>query len=365
MNDRAAKSFLENFFSPEGEIAPMASAPQSGSENSKLTLVPPPPPTPEEPLLRDLGSARFSLRPLQYPDIFEWYKKHQACYWSAEELDLSSDPVHFKTLSADERHFIVSVLSFFSASDLLVNENLLEQFSAEISIPEVRCFYGFQVMMENIHSETYANMIEALCSPEEQRRAFSAIEEVPAIRRKHEWAMRYTDADRVPFVDRLVAFATFEGVLFSASFAAIFFFKQRGLMPGLTFSNELISRDEGIHCEFATHLYVHHVVGKLSDERAHQIVGEAVEAEEEFVREALHADLIGLSADRLIRYVHHVANRLLVALGHPKLYEDGESLPFVEGLSLDGSVNFFEKRNSSYSRRPVTAGEIGGFDEEF
>jgi len=318
----------------------------------------------DEPLLRDLGSARFSLLPLKEPKIWEFYKTHQSMFWTVEECDFSRDRDDFATLSAEEQLFIVNVLSFFNASDLLVNENLIEQFSSEISLPEVRSFYSMQALIETVHTECYSTMLQALCTAKEQRSAFGAIEHVPAIKAKHEWAMRYTDASAVPFVERLLAFAVFEGVLFSASFAAIYHFKQKGLMPGLCFSNELISRDESLHCDFATHLYTEHVKNRLTDARAHAIVGEAVAAEEAFVRESLRSDIIGLSKDRMVKYVHHVANRLLVALGHPTLFDDAQSLAFMDAISIDSSPNFFEKRPENYAKRSATAGEIA-LDEEF
>ena len=337
----------------------------ASSTGTKNVVLSPPPPMPEEPLLRDLGNDRFSLRPLKYPDIFAWYKRMQSCYWQAEECDLSRDPIDFAKLSPSEQHFVLSVLSFFSAADLLISENLLSNFMEEIEIPEVRMVYGFQNTVENIHSETYALMLETLATPLQQEKAFKAIEQVPSIQRKHQWAVQYTDRDKVPFTERLVAFAVFEGILFASSFAAIYFFKSKGVMPGLCFSNELIARDESLHADFATFLYTDHIVNRLSDAKVHAIVSAAVEAEEQFVKEALHSDLIGLGKDRLIKYVHHVANRLLLALGHPALYDDAETLSYMEQISIDTSANFFEKRNSSYARRPMTAGQISSFEEEF
>ena len=318
----------------------------------------------QEPLLQDLGVARFSLLPLKYPDIWAEYKKHAALFWSVEECDFSLDKVHFDTLNKEEKAFIVNVLAFFNSSDLLVGENLIEQFGSEISIPEVRAFYAMQALIETVHTETYSTMLQVLCSPQEQEKAFTAIEHVPAIRKKHEWAMRYTDGASVPFVERLVAFAVFEGVLFSASFACIYHFKSRGLMPGLCFSNELIARDESLHASFAVLLYTKHVKNRLTDARAHEIVSEAVAAEENFVRDSLRSDIIGLSADSMCKYVRHVANNLLASLGHPALYEDAESLKYMDQISINTSANFFEQRESNYARRSATAGEIA-LDEEF
>ena len=317
----------------------------------------------DEPLLSDLGDRRFSLFPLQFPDIFEAYKKHLSMFWTVDECDFSTDRKDFERLTPDERKFVVSVLSFFAASDLLVNANLLEHFAHIVTWPEVRSYYTVQACIETVHTECYATMLQSLCTEEEQERAFTAIQHVPSIRRKHDWAVTYT-RENVPFVERLVAFATFEGVLFASSFAAIYHFKQRGVMPGLCFSNELISRDESMHADFATLLYTRHVRHKLSDERVHAIVGDAVEAEEQFVRESLHADIVGLSADKMVRYVHHVANRLLVAMGHPALYDDAASLPYMDNISIDSSGNFFETRINQYAKRSATAGDIE-LDSEF
>ena len=320
-----------------------------------------------EPLLADLGTSRFSLLPIKHECCWKHFKKHQAAIWTTEECDFSSDKDDFLKMSDSERTFVLMVLQFFQASDILVNECGVMTFCQEIEIPEVRCFYGVQQYMENVHTETYARMLEQLCTPAEQERAFNAITYVPSIRRKHEWAVSYADPAVTPLASRLVCFATFEGVLFSASFAAIYFFKGRNLMPGLTFSNELIARDEGLHTDFACHLYRDHIEHKLTDAEAHAIVGGGVEAELQFVDESLRSDVIGLGKDRMRRYVKHCANRLLVSLGHAELYTaagEAESLPFMDALSVDGSVNFFEKRNSSYSKKPSTAADID-FSDEF
>ena len=316
-----------------------------------------------EPMLKE-NPSRFVIFPIQFKDLWLMYKKAQASFWTAEEIDLANDLRDWDGLTADEQFFIKHVLAFFAASDGIVNENLVERFCGEVQIPEARFFYGFQIAIENIHSETYSLLIDTYVKDKEEKaHLFNALETVPCVQKKANWALRWiTESSR--FAERLVAFATFEGVLFASSFAAIYHFKQRGVMPGLCFSNELISRDESMHADFATLLYTRHVRHKLSDERVHAIVGDAVEAEEQFVRESLHADIVGLSADKMVRYVHHVANRLLVAMGHPALYDDAASLPYMDNISIDSSGNFFETRINQYAKRSATAGDIE-LDSEF
>merc|ERR1712032_790194 len=268
---------------------------------------------------------RWVMFPIRYPEIWEMYKKHEASFWTAEEIDLSSDGKDWDNLTKDEQHFIKHILAFFAASDGIVLENLAGQFSTEVQLPEARAFYGFQMAMENIHSETYSLLIEQYVrDPVEKDKVFDAIHTMPAVRDKAQWAVQWMNR-HTSFAERLVAFAAVEGVLFSGSFCAIYWLKKRGLMPGLTFSNELISRDEGLHTEFACMMF-RHLVDKPSQERVYEIVCSAVEVERRFICEALSCDLIGMNSELMTRYIEFVADRLLAALGHPKLY--GASNPF-------------------------------------
>src|SRR5690606_30736089 len=266
----------------------------------------------EELLLRE-NKDRFVLLPIKFPAIWEMYKKAEASFWTAEEIDLSDDIKHWENLNSGERHFISHVLAFFAASDGIVNENLAVNFMSEVQIPEARCFYGFQIMMENIHSETYALLIDTyIKESKEKDRLFHAIETIPAVKMKAEWALRWID--KGSFAERLVAFAAVEGIFFSGSFCSIFWMKKRGLMPGLTFSNELISRDEGLHCEFACLLYGM-LENKLSKVEVFEIIGDAVRIEKEFVTESLPVDLIGMNARLMQQYIEFVADRWLNELG--------------------------------------------------
>src|SRR6478609_507735 len=268
-------------------------------------------------LLRE-NKDRFVILPIKYPAIWEMYKKCEASFWTAEELDLSDDMKHWENMNDGERHFISHVLAFFAASDGIVNENLAVNFMKEVQLPEARCFYGFQIMMENIHSETYALLIDTYVKdPVEKDRLFHAIETVPAVKKKAEWALRWIENGN--FAERLVAFAAVEGIFFSGSFCSIFWLKKRGLMPGLTFSNELISRDEGLHCEFACLLYSM-LSKKLSQEQVHGIIRDAVAIEKEFISEALPVALIGMNANLLQQYIEFVADRWLAELGYAKIY---------------------------------------------
>jgi ribonucleoside-diphosphate reductase beta chain len=294
---------------------------------------------------------RFVLLPINYPAIWEQYKRHEASFWTAEEIDLSSDLKDWAALNDGERHFISHVLAFFAASDGIVNENLAVNFMSEVQIPEARCFYGFQIMMENIHSETYALLIDTYVKdPVEKDRLFHAIETVPAVKKKAEWALRWIENGT--FAQRLVAFAAVEGIFFSGSFCSIFWLKKRGLMPGLTFSNELISRDEGLHCEFACLLYSM-LQGKLSEQEVHEIIGDAVVIEKEFITNALPAALIGMNADLMKQYIEFVADRWLVALGCQKMFNSTNPFDFMEMISLQGKTNFFEKRVGDYQKSGV------------
>lgn len=297
---------------------------------------------------------RFVLFPIKHDDIWAMYKKSEACFWTAEEIDLSQDLRDWENLSQDERHFISHVLAFFAASDGIVNENLVLNFMREVTLPEARCFYGFQIMMENIHSETYSLLIDTYIKDSEERHhLFNAIETVPCVKKKAEWALRWIESPN--FVERLVAFAAVEGIFFSGSFCAIFWLKERGLMPGLSFSNELISRDEGLHCDFACLLYNNYIQNKLPKERILEIITDAVAIEKEFITEALPVDLIGMNAKLMAQYIEFVADRLLVALGQEKYYQASNPFPFMDMISLQGKTNFFERRVSEYRKAGVAA----------
>jgi ribonucleoside-diphosphate reductase beta chain len=304
----------------------------------------------EEVLLKE-NKDRFVLLPIKYPQIWEMYKKSEASFWTAEEIDLSDDQKHWDSLNDGERHFISHILAFFSASDGIVNENLAVNFMSEVQLPEARCFYGFQIMMENIHSETYALLIDSyIKDPVEKDRLFHAIETVPCVKRKAEWALRWIDGGS--FAERLVAFAAVEGIFFSGSFCSLFWLKKRGLMPGLTFSNELISRDEGMHCEFACLLYSM-LENKLSEETVQGIIRDAVEIEKEFVTDALPVALIGMNAKLMGQYIEFVADRWLSELGYAKIYNATNPFDFMEMISLQGKTNFFEKRVGDYQKSGV------------
>ena len=304
----------------------------------------------EEVLLKE-NKDRFVLLPIKYPEIWEMYKKTEASFWTAEEIDLSDDQKHWDNLNDGERHFISHILAFFSASDGIVNENLAVNFMSEVQLPEARCFYGFQIMMENIHAETYALLIDTyIKDPEEKDRLFHAIDTVPAVKRKAEWALRWIENGT--FAERLVAFAAVEGIFFSGSFCSIFWLKKRGLMPGLTFSNELISRDEGAHCEFACLLYKM-LKNKLSQEQVHAIISDAVEIEKEFITDALPVALIGMNAKLMSQYIEFVADRWLQELGYSKIYNATNPFDFMEMISLQGKTNFFEKRVGDYQKSGV------------
>lgn len=305
----------------------------------------------QEPILSE-NKQRFVLFPIKHREIWEMYKKAEASFWTTEEIDLSSDQQDWEhRLNDDERHFVKHVLAFFAASDGIVNENLAVNFMREVQYPEARCFYGFQIMMENIHSETYSLLIDTYIKDvNEKNHLFHAIETLPCVMRKADWALRWIE--RGSFAERLVAFAAVEGIFFSGSFCSIFWLKKRGLMPGLSFSNELISRDEGMHTDFACLLYSQ-LEQKLSSERVTAIIAEAVAIEQEFVTDALPVKLIGMNADMMSQYIEFVADRLLVSLGCNKLYNVGNPFDFMEMISLQGKTNFFEKRVSEYQKSGV------------
>ncbi|KAJ4493599.1 ribonucleotide reductase small subunit [Lentinula edodes] len=310
-------------------------------------------PESEEPLLLE-SRRRFVLFPIQYHEIWQMYKKAEASFWTAEEMDLSKDLHDWNNrLNDSERFFISRVLAFFAASDGIVNENLLERFSNEVQVAEARCFYGFQIMMENIHSETYSLLIDTyIKDPVERDFLFDAIETIPCIKRKAEWALRWISDEHSVFGERLVAFAAVEGIFFSGSFASIFWMKKRGLMPGLAFSNELISRDEGMHTDFACLLFSH-LRRRPHPDTVERIIKEAVAIEQEFLTDALPVSLIGMNATLMCQYIEFVADRLLVALGNKKLYNSTNPFDFMDMISLQGKTNFFEKRVSDYSKAGV------------
>lgn len=308
-----------------------------------------------EPLLVE-NKDRFVLFPIEHNDIWQMYKKAEASFWTAEEIDLAQDLADWGKLNDGERHFISHVLAFFAASDGIVNENLAVNFLAEVQFPEAKCFYGFQIMMENIHSETYSLLIDTYIKDAvEKDRLLHALETVPCVTKKGEWAMKWIGSDT--FVERLIAFAAVEGIFFSGSFCSIFWLKKRGLMPGLSFSNELISRDEGLHCDFACLLYTDYIKNKLPQERVQEIITNAVEIEKEFVTDALPVALIGMNAELMTQYIEFVADRLLVALGCAKVYNASNPFDFMEMISLQGKTNFFEKRVAEYQKAGVMGGE--------
>lgn len=329
----------------------------------------------DEPLLQE-NPHRFVLFPIKYHEIWQMYKKAEASFWTAEEIDLSKD-LHdwHNRLNDDERYFISHVLAFFAASDGIVNENLVERFSGEVQIPEARCFYGFQIMIENIHSETYSLLIDTyIKEPKQRTYLFDAIDTIPCITKKAHWAIRWIQDRESTFAQRLVAFAAVEGIFFSGSFASIFWLKKRGLMPGLTFSNELISRDEGLHTDFACLLFSH-LNNRPSKQVVQDIITEAVAIEKEFLTDALPVALLGMNSNLMCQYIEFVADRLLVALGNSKYYNSTNPFDFMDNISLAGKTNFFEKRVGDYQKAGVMAStkkdtsetNDGGlsFDEDF
>lgn len=304
-----------------------------------------------EPILQE-NKDRFVLFPIKHQAIWEMYKKAEASFWTAEEIDLSPDLIHWDNrLNDDEKYFIKHVLAFFAASDGIVNENLAVNFMQEVQYPEARCFYGFQIMIENIHSETYSLLIDTyIKDSKEKDYLFHAIDTIPCVTKKAEWALRWIGKGE--FNERLVAFAAVEGIFFSGSFCSIFWLKKRGLMPGLSFANELISRDEGLHCDFACLLYSQ-LSYKLPLSTLQQIIQSAVEIEEEFVRDALPVRLIGMNAEMMCQYIEFVADRLLVSLGSPKIYNVPNPFDFMDMISIPGKTNFFERRVSEYQKAGV------------
>ena len=312
-----------------------------------------------EPIL-EKNNSRFVLFPIVHDDIWSFYKRAEASFWTAEEIDLSPDLIDWENkLTEDERHFVKHVLAFFAASDGIVNENLAEHFLSEVQYTEAKFFYGFQVAMENVHSETYSLLIDTyIKGTAEKAHLFNAIDTLDCVKKKSDWALRWIDEGS--FAERLVAFAAVEGIFFSGSFCSIFWLKKRGLMPGLSFSNELISRDEGLHCDFACLLYNNHLNNKLSKEQVQKIITDAVEIEKEFVTDAIPVRLIGMNSELMGQYIEFVADRLLNELGNEKVYNTSNPFDFMDMISIQGKTNFFEKRVGEYQK----AGVLNGSDKD-
>jgi ribonucleoside-diphosphate reductase subunit M2 len=317
-----------------------------------------------EPLLVP-DDNRFVMFPIKHNDIWEMYKKQIDCFWRAEEIDLTKDSTHWDSLNADERRFISMILAFFAASDGIVLENLASRFMSEVQVSEARAFYGFQIAMENIHSQTYSLLIETYIKDgEEKHKLFNAIENFPCIKKKSDWAQKWIHDNRSSFATRLVAFACVEGIFFSGAFCSIYWLKKRGLMPGLTFSNELISRDEALHCEFAILLYSK-LLKKIDKMRIHELIKEAVVIETEFICEALPCRLIGMNSEMMTQYIQFVADRLCVQLGYKKIYNVTNCFPWMEMISLESKTNFFEKRNDSYALANKKSDDAFDFNGDF
>ena len=318
-----------------------------------------------EPLLQE-NEDRYVMFPLQDQSIWKMYKKQVDCFWRAEEIDLSKDMTHWEGLNNDERYFISMILAFFAASDGIVLENLGERFMSEVQLSEARAFYGFQIAMENIHSETYSLLIDSyIKDTNEKQKLFKALDNFPCIRKKADWAIKWIHDKRSSFATRLIAFACVEGIFFSGAFCAIYWLKKRSLMPGLTFSNELISRDEALHTEFAVLLYSK-LNNKINKKRVTEIIKEAVEIEKEFICEALPCRLIGMNSDLMSQYIEFVADRLCMQLGYDKIYNTPNCFPWMEMISIQGKTNFFEKRVSEYALADKTKDDkVFDFDADF
>ena len=305
----------------------------------------------QEPILQE-NKNRFVIFPIQHDDIWQWYKKQEASFWTAEEIDLHQDVVDWKKLSDDERYFLKHILAFFAASDGIVNENLAENFVNEVQYSEAKFFYGFQIMMENIHSEMYSLLIDTLVDNDKEKdELFNALERFPAIKKKADWALRWIDSES--FAERLIAFAAVEGIFFSGAFCSIFWMKKRGLLPGLATSNEFISRDEGLHRDFACHLHNNHLVNKVPQERIVQILSEALDIEREFITESLPVNLIGMNSKLMSEYLEFVTDHLLETLNCPKAYNTANPFDFMDMINLQGKTNFFEKRVAEYQKAGV------------
>ena len=306
-----------------------------------------------EPILAE-NPSRFVLFPIKYHDIWEMYKKQVASFWTSEEIDLFQDLCDWEKLNNNEKHFIKYILAFFAASDGIVLENLAQQFCNEVQIPEARCFYGFQIAMENIHSETYSLLIDTYIKDEKEKSfLLNAIENIPVIQKKAKWALKWINNNN-SFAERIVAFSAVEGIFFSGSFCSIYWLKKRNLMPGLTFSNELISRDEGLHCDFACLMYKH-LVNKLDSSVIYTIIREAVQIEKEFITESLPVELIGMNSRLMQQYIEFVADRLIYSLGYNKIYNSQNPFEWMDMICLQGKTNFFERRVGEYQKANVTS----------
>ncbi len=318
-----------------------------------------------EPLLAE-DDNRYVMFPIQDQDIWQMYKKQVECFWRAEEIDLSKDMAHWESLNEKERYFISMILAFFAASDGIVLENLAMRFMGEVQLSEARAFYGFQIAMENIHSETYSLLIDTYIKDREEKEIlFNALKNYPCIKKKADWAIKWIQDKRSSFATRLIAFACIEGIFFSGAFCSIFWLKKRGLMPGLTFSNELISRDEALHTEFAVLLY-NKLNKKLNKSKVLEIIKDAVEIEKEFICDALPCRLIGMNSDLMCQYIEFVADRLTVQLGYDKIYNTGNPFDFMEMISIEGKTNFFEKRVAEYALADKTKpDDVFEFDNDF
>ena len=317
-----------------------------------------PQPQPEPMLLEN--KDRFVLFPLQHPDLWKMYKNHSAVIWFAEEVDLSKDMAHWEKLTENERHFIKNILGFFAGSDGIVMENLATRFTREVQWPEAKFFYAVQNQMEAVHSETYSLLIDTyIHDPKEKHNILHAIDTIPCVKKKADWALEWIDSKEADFATRLLAFATVEGIFFSGAFCAIFWLKQRGVMPGLTLSNEFIARDEGIHTDFACLLYSK-LVNRLTKAKAHKIIRAAVKIEKQFITKSLPCELIGMNAKLMTQYIEFVADRLTLQLGYPKIYNAANPFDFMERISLENKDNFFEKRVSTYAKAGVgkTVGDM-------
>ena len=318
-------------------------------------------------ILLKQDDKRFVMFPIKDKDIWSMYKKAEDSFWRVEEVDLSKDLTDWDKLDDNERYFISMVLAFFAASDGIVLENLGVRFMTEVQLAEAKAFYGFQIAMENIHSIMYSQLIETYIKDEQNKdRLFNALENFPCIKKKADWAIKWINDDS-EFVTRLVAFACVEGIFFSGAFCAIYWLKKRGLLPGLTFSNELISRDEALHTEFAIMLY-HKLENRLNSEKIEQIIKEAVEIEKEFICKALPCDLIGMNNKLMGQYIEFVSDRLSVQLGANKIYNASNPFDFMEMISIEGKTNFFEKRVGEYAlanNDPVDQAAAFDFDDDF
>jgi len=341
---------------------PTGSPALKGRRKSSITDVAEPPPIsleapaaetpPIEPMLQE-NKDRFVLFPLQHPDLWKMYKNHSAVIWFAEEVDLSKDMAHWEKLTEDERHFIKHILGFFAGSDGIVMENLATRFTREVQWPEAKFFYAVQNQMEAVHSETYSLLIDTyIHDPKEKYNILHAIETIPCVKKKADWALEWIDSKEADFATRLLAFATVEGIFFSGAFCAIFWLKTRGVMPGLTLSNEFIARDEGIHTDFACLLYSK-LVNRLTKQKAYKILRAAVKIEKQFITKALPCELIGMNAKLTAQYIEFVADRLCLQLGYPKIYNTMNPFDFMERISLENKDNFFEKRVSTYAKAGV------------